>query len=157
MASEHGYEKIIDSWAVLSPVLSVPKNDDDLDRLVEFSDYLTDRIGNDENHPLTGLLDTVGMLIEVYETENIPEPENDPIGCLKYLMREHGLKQKDLRELGSPGVISEILSGKRELNKRHIKALAERFGCSTSVFISVCPKSEGSKRMEFHHGKNKWQ
>jgi len=50
-------------------------------------------------------------------------------------MQEYGLKQKDLTELGSPGVISEILSGKRELNKRQIKALSKRFGCSPAVFI----------------------
>lgn len=36
---------------------------------------------------------------------------------------------------GSPGVISETFSGKRELNKRHIKALSERFGCSPAIFI----------------------
>jgi hypothetical protein len=37
--------------------------------------------------------------------------------------------------VGSPGVISEILSGKRELNKRQIRALSKRFGCSPAIFI----------------------
>lgn len=129
------YERIIDSWSVFSPLLSPPMTDDDLDRLIDFSDYLIDLIGDDENHPLSGLLDLVGNLIENYESENLPEPQGSPIDCLKYLMEEHGLKQKDLTELGSPGVTSEILSGKRELNKRHIKALAERFGCNPSIFI----------------------
>lgn len=129
------YKKIIDSWSLFSPVLSPPLTDDDLDRLIDFSDYLIDRIGDDENHPLLGLLDLVGSLIENYESENLPEPEGSPIDCLKYLMEEHNLKQKDLTELGSPGVISEILSGKRELNKRQIKALAERFGCNPAIFI----------------------
>lgn len=129
------YEKIMDSWPVFSPFLSPPFDDDDLDRLIDFSDFLIDRVGEDEKHPLLSLLDTIGTLIESYENKKIPEPEGKPVECLKYLMREHGLKQKDLTELGSPGVISEILSGKRKLNKRHIKALAERFGCSPSVFI----------------------
>ncbi len=129
------YEKIIDSWSVLSPLLSPPLTNGDLDQLIDFSNYLIDRIGDDEYHPLSGLLDLVGDLIENYESENLPEPEGSPIDCLKYLMEEHGLKQKDLTELGSPGVISEILSGKRELNKRQIKALAERFGCDPSIFI----------------------
>ena len=53
----------------------------------------------------------------------------------KYLMKEHGFRQKDLTEIGSPGVISEVLSGKRELNRRQIKALSERFGCSPAIFI----------------------
>lgn len=129
------YEKIVDSWSVFSPLLSPPVDDNDLKRLIDFSDYLIDCIGEDENHPLLGLLDITGTLIEHYENQNIPEPEGTPIERLKYLMQEHGLKRKDLTELGSPGVISEIFSGKREMNKRHIKALAERFGCSPSVFI----------------------
>ncbi len=127
--------KIKNFIALFSSVLSVPKNDEDLDRLIGFSDYLMDRIGGDEKHPLNGLLEIVGTLIEAYENEYMPDTEVSPIERLKYLMEEHGLKQKDLRELGSPGVISEILSGKRDLNKRHIKALARRFNCSPAVFI----------------------
>ncbi len=129
------YLEIVNKWPIFSSVLSVPENDEDLDRLIEFSDYLIDTIGGDENHPLNGLLEIVGTLIENYETESMPDPEISAIERLKYLMEEHGLKQKDLTELGSPGVISEILSGKRDLNKRHIKALARRFNCSPAVFI----------------------
>lgn len=129
------YEKVVDSWTGCAPFLSPPAAADDLDRLIDFSDYLIDRIGEDEHHPLLGLLDIIGTLIENYENETMPEPQGTPIECLRYLMEEHGLKQKDLTEIGSPGVVSEIFSGKRELNKRHIKALAERFRCSPSVFI----------------------
>ena len=50
-------------------------------------------------------------------------------------MEEHGLKQKDLSELGSQGVVSEILNRKRELNLRQVRALGERFQVSASVFI----------------------
>jgi HTH-type transcriptional regulator/antitoxin HigA len=50
-------------------------------------------------------------------------------------MEENGLKQKDLSDLGSQGVVSEILSGKRALNIRQIKALSNRFNVSASVFI----------------------
>ncbi|MFW0859011.1 MAG: helix-turn-helix domain-containing protein [Dehalococcoidia bacterium] len=50
-------------------------------------------------------------------------------------MDEHGLTQSELPEIGSQGVVSEILSGKRELNVRHIHALAKRFHVSPAVFI----------------------
>jgi HTH-type transcriptional regulator/antitoxin HigA len=50
-------------------------------------------------------------------------------------MDEHGLTQSDLPEVGSQGVVSEVLSGKRDLNVRQIRALAKRFGVSTAVFI----------------------
>ena len=129
------FKKIAKIWPSISMILHSPTNEDDLNQLVEFCDYLMDQTGGNEAHPLMGLLDIVGILIADYEREHVPEPEGSPIGCLKYLMAEHGLKQKDFKELGSPGVISEILSGKRELNKRQIKALSQRFNCNPAIFI----------------------
>jgi HTH-type transcriptional regulator/antitoxin HigA len=40
-----------------------------------------------------------------------------------------------MKEIGSQGVVSEVLSGKRSLNSRQIKALSERFAVSPAVFI----------------------
>jgi HTH-type transcriptional regulator/antitoxin HigA len=54
---------------------------------------------------------------------------------LQFFMEEHGLAQSDLPEIGSQGVVSEILSGKRKLNLRQVRALAERFHVSPTVFI----------------------
>lgn len=50
-------------------------------------------------------------------------------------MEEHGLTQSDLPEVGSQGVVSELLSGKRELNVRQIRALARRFDVSPAAFM----------------------
>ncbi len=55
--------------------------------------------------------------------------------ALKFLMEQHGLKQSDLSEIGSQGVVSEILRGKRELNMRQVRALSERFGVSSATFV----------------------
>lgn len=129
------YTQLIQVWPSISPILSPPHTDEDLDNLIRLADYLMDYTQGNDHHPLIGLLDIVGTLITEYEHQHIPEPEGTPIGCLKYFMQEHGLKQKDLAELGSPGVISEILSGKRELNTRQIKALSQRFKCSPAIFI----------------------
>jgi HTH-type transcriptional regulator/antitoxin HigA len=52
-------------------------------------------------------------------------------------MEEHGLTQKDLPEIGSQGVVSEILVGRRRLNVRQIQALAARFGIDPGAFIAV--------------------
>lgn len=54
---------------------------------------------------------------------------------LAYLMQEHGLTQAELPEIGSQGVVSEILAGRRELNVRQIRALADRFHVSPAVFF----------------------
>ncbi len=55
--------------------------------------------------------------------------------ALKYLMEQHGLKQTDLSEIGSQGVVSQILTGKRELNIRQVRALSKRFGVSAATFV----------------------
>ncbi len=50
-------------------------------------------------------------------------------------MDEHGLTQSELPEIGSQGVVSEILNGKRELNARQIRALGMKFKVSAAVFV----------------------
>jgi HTH-type transcriptional regulator/antitoxin HigA len=51
-------------------------------------------------------------------------------------MEEHSLSQSDLPEIGSQGVVSEILNGKRKLNIRQIQALAKRFRVSPATFLT---------------------
>jgi HTH-type transcriptional regulator/antitoxin HigA len=80
-------------------------------------------------------METLGSLIETYEAQNIPEIEGSPIEALRALMAEHDLKQSDLHEIGSQGVISELLSGKRQFNVRQIKLLSKRFNVSPAVFM----------------------
>ena len=50
-------------------------------------------------------------------------------------MTEHGLTPLDLPEIGTQEIISDILSGKRELNMQQIRALSKRFHVSPAVFI----------------------
>lgn len=50
-------------------------------------------------------------------------------------MDQHGVKQSELPEIGSQGVVSEILAGKRELNIRQVRALALRFGVTAATFV----------------------
>ena len=77
----------------------------------------------------------MGILAETYEMQTIPEISGNPIQTLQSLMEEHNLKQSNLPEIGTQGVVSDILSGKRKLNVRQIKALSKRFNVSTAVFI----------------------
>lgn len=90
--------------------------------------------GADESYSLTSLADVIGGLLQAYEERHHEIPATG-IGALKYLMEAHGLSQKALPEIGSQGVVSEILSGKRMLNLRQIKALAARFQVAEQVFI----------------------
>ena len=96
---------------------------------------IIDVVGENQKHPLVSLLDTLGVLIDNYETVHFPEPNSDPVSKLKFLMEENDLTQIDLFEIGSQGVVSEILNGKRELNKRQIMALSRLFNVSPLVFF----------------------
>lgn len=125
----------IQSLEQAAQYLFVPTNDAECDQLIRLLDNLIDIVRDDETHPLANLMDVLGVLIETYETQTIPEPPPDPTAVLKLLMEEHNLKQKDFPELGSQGIVSEILSGKRALNLRQIRALSMRFKMPASVFI----------------------
>jgi HTH-type transcriptional regulator/antitoxin HigA len=96
---------------------------------------LIDEVGENEDHPLATLLDIVGMAVANYEQVHYPIPAAPPHDVLAYLMAEHQLKQSDLPEIGSQGVVSEILRGKRQLNIRQIQALSQRFKVSAEVFF----------------------
>jgi HTH-type transcriptional regulator/antitoxin HigA len=128
-------EKIAKLWPGIQNVFSVPHNQKDYNRLVNLLDGVIDEVGENESHPLASLMETLGSLIESYEVKNIPEIEASPSDALKTLMEEHDLKQSDLPEIGSQGVVSEILSGKRQFNIRQIKLLSNRFNVSPAVFM----------------------
>lgn len=121
-------------WTALSPLLCI-RNEHEYDLSVERLNHLLDEVGTDEQHPLYTLLDTLGTLIHAYEEQHHPMPECSGADVVRFLMEEHGLTQSDLAEIGSQGVVSDILRGKRELNVRQIRALAKRFHVSPAAFI----------------------
>ena len=104
-------------------------------RMTAMLEALLDETTGDENHPAMGLVDIVGDLIEDFESEHHPLPDVTGVQALKFLIEQHGIKQCDLHEIGSQGVVSEILAGKRELNIRQVRALSERFGVSPATFV----------------------
>jgi HTH-type transcriptional regulator / antitoxin HigA len=76
------------------------------------------------------------MLIETYEEKQFPVPASLPHEMLQYLMECSGTRQIDLvGVLGSSGVVSEIVNGKRAISKAQAKALGDRFKVSPSLFI----------------------
>ena len=62
-------------WPELSQAVFVPHSESDCRRLVALLDDLVDEVGNDESHPLASLMEVVGLLIEKYEDEHVPELE----------------------------------------------------------------------------------
>ena len=99
------------------------------DRMTKILESLLDEVGSDESHPIMGLIDIVGDLVEDYEQKFHPLPQTNGVDALRFLMAQHDLKQTELHEIGSQGVVSEILTGKREL---------------TLSDVSVCETNRGT-------------
>ncbi len=62
-----------DVWPMLTPLVFVPHTESEYQRLVAVLDDLIDVVGEDENHPLASLMEVIGVLIEKYEEEHVPE------------------------------------------------------------------------------------
>lgn len=76
-------------------------------------------------------------LLEDYGRKTIGEiPPFTPRELLASLMKENDLKQVDLADVfGTQSVVSEVLSGKREITKTQAKALSEKFKVKVEAFI----------------------
>lgn len=113
----------------------MPRSEAEYDAAVAQLDALVNEIGDHPNNPRYRLIETLGALIAAYDHEHYPVTDISSIQALGHLMKAHGLRQGDLPEIGSQGVISEILAGRRQLNVRQIRALGKRFNVDPSVFI----------------------
>lgn len=68
-------DKTIKAWSNLNDTLFVPHTDAEYQKLIVLLDDLIDEVGEDESHPLASLMEVIGLLIENYESNNIPELE----------------------------------------------------------------------------------
>jgi HTH-type transcriptional regulator/antitoxin HigA len=104
-------------------------------KMVELADMLSDVIGSSRKHPLLDLFELISELIRAYDLEHFDVPDAKPQALLSFLMEQHHLKQSDLPEVGNQSVVSQILSGARQLNVRQINSLAKHFKVPAGVFF----------------------
>jgi len=125
------------AWEQLNKLVSLAPihNRKQYAKMVQLADLLTDVIGHTKKHPLIDLLEIIAELIRVYDAEHFAVPNASPRAVLTLLMKEHGLSQADLPEVGNQSVISMLLSGARNLNIRQIRALSKRFAVPATVFF----------------------
>jgi HTH-type transcriptional regulator/antitoxin HigA len=134
------FDRLAPAWSELegrSPVkLRTIQTDRHYRAMIEFLNNLLDEIGDRETHPLMGLLDIVTTFVRDYEEREADLPNAEPSAVLRLLMEQHDLRQADLANIfGSQSNVSEVLSGKREINARQARELGKRFGVSPAVFI----------------------
>ena len=65
--------KMASAWPSLAGTVFVPHSEEEYRRLVALSDNLVDEVGENEAHPLASLMEIVGVLIQNYEHQNVPE------------------------------------------------------------------------------------
>jgi HTH-type transcriptional regulator / antitoxin HigA len=109
-------------------------DESEYDRALEIVDALMSK--TDLTPEETELLEVWAILIEAYEEQNYPMPEATPLEVLLHLMEVKEIRQVDLTGiLGSKGVVSEVVNGKRSISKAQAKALGEFFKVNPSLFI----------------------
>jgi HTH-type transcriptional regulator / antitoxin HigA len=121
-----------DLIAEFSP--KVIETEEEYDRALVMAERLTfAKARTPEEVALYKLLVT---LIEVYEAQHYPMDESQPHEILQHVMESSGTRQADLvGVIGSSGVVSEVINGKRSISKAQAKALGEYFKVSPSLFI----------------------
>jgi HTH-type transcriptional regulator / antitoxin HigA len=113
------------------------RSEAELDSAIAMIDALLDldkRSGDEEDY-----LDVLSDLVEKYEDENDPMPTVASTDMLRFLIDNRATTQTEVAtETGiAESTISEILAGKREMNRKHIEALARHFRVNPAVFMTV--------------------
>ena len=71
--SMQNLDKTTTAWSSLAGTVFVPHSEKEYRQLVALLDNLIDEIGEDESHPLASLMEIVGVLIQNYEDQHVPE------------------------------------------------------------------------------------
>ncbi len=112
----------------------VIETEEEYERILKVVEQLTFKKNRTiEERTLHKLLVT---LIEAYETPNYQIDQAAPHEILQHILESSGTRQADLiGVIGSSGVVSEVVNGKRSISKAQAKALGDYFKVSPTLFI----------------------
>ena len=122
------------------PCLAPIHNESAYQVALETIEALLQVAGDSPESPQHLLAEMIIRQTEAYEYRTHPilsqwDQQDGVIALLKTLMRQHSLSQSELPEIGSQGVVSEVLNGKRFLNLSQVQKLAERFELEPGLFL----------------------
>ena len=121
----------VDAMAHLRPI----HTEAEYDRMVGLMNQLLDVAGDDDDHPLSGLLELTGELVSKYEQEHHAIEPASPKDALRFLMESRGMKQEDLSAIVPQSNLLAILAGKRKISATMAGKLGKFFGISPAVFV----------------------
>ena len=82
------------------------------------------------------LAELLTLLVRQYEESQYPLGHADPVEALRVMMDQRGLRQRDLIPVfGSSSTVSDVINGKRSINKAHARKLAEFLHVPVSLFV----------------------
>jgi HTH-type transcriptional regulator/antitoxin HigA len=113
------------------------------EKTLELIENLLEEGEDSPDDPLNAVIEMLSRAIEAYENKDdvmaafekrvMDQPAD--LAVLRLLMDQHTLGTADLPEIGSKSMVSRVLSGERNLSKKHIHALSERFGIYPGLFF----------------------
>jgi HTH-type transcriptional regulator / antitoxin HigA len=84
-------------------------------------------------------LEVLSLLVHDYEERAFPIDKPDPVAAIRFRMAQQGLTNKDLVPfLGSRSRVSEVLSGRRSLSLKMIRALVSGLRIPADVLLARC-------------------
>jgi HTH-type transcriptional regulator/antitoxin HigA len=106
----------------------------DLDAAVAIIDSLIDQ--DELSAPEQDYLDVLSDLVESYESEAVPMRTMTDAEMLRFLIHSHGSTQVEVANRSgiAESTISEVLAGKRKLNRTQIGKLARYFHVEPGAF-----------------------
>lgn len=120
------------------------ETEEDYEFALDLVEHLMTKAEDREGEPLLRMIDMVADSIEKYEnslesvSKFIQEVETVDAGVstLRVLIDQHNLSYSDLKEeIGSKSLVSQILSGSKNLTRAHIARLTRRFSISPELFF----------------------
>jgi HTH-type transcriptional regulator / antitoxin HigA len=125
-----------------APYLQI-KDADHYEETLVLIESLMEDAADDVDDPMNAVIDMLAHSIEAYENRDIAladfetnaMTQSADLAMLRLLMDQYNLGTADLPEIGSKSMVSRVLSGERQLNKKHIKALSDRFGIDPGLFF----------------------
>jgi HTH-type transcriptional regulator/antitoxin HigA len=83
-------------------------------------------------------LSMLSDMVEHWEAEHVKMPTLRGVDLIRELLDENQLPQRALVDIfGADSIVSEVLSGKRELQRKHIEGLAGFFNVSPAAFFPM--------------------
>ena len=107
-------DEVLERAKVMDALMDMAKSEDDI--VMFFANAISDRI-------------------EEFENEQLDLPRMKPGHILANLMKIHNVKQKDMFEIASPTMISDLLNENSAMTVDQIKGFSTFFGVPVTLFF----------------------